>query len=155
MSAFIIIAFILVGLILFAAEVFLIPGISVAGIGAALCILYAIYHAFAYVGVTAGCIAVGASAIGITAVTAWFMRSKTVDRLALHKTINYKPNPLEGLDLKPGDTGISTTRLTLIGNADFNGKTIEVQSTDGFIDERTPVEIVRIANGTVYVKAKA
>lgn len=155
MTAFIIIAFIIVGVILFAVEVFLIPGISVAGIGAALCILYAIFHAFAYAGVTAGFIAVGGSAIGIAAVTIWFMRSKTVDRLALHKTLNYRSDPLEGLDLKPGDTGTSTTRLTLIGNADFNGKIIEVQSTDGFIDEKTTVEIVRIANGTVYVKAKA
>lgn len=154
MSTFIIIAFILGGLILFAVEVFLVPGISVAGIGAVLCILYALYYAFTFVGAAAGWISVGASAIGIALVTMWFMRSKTVDRLALKETLDYRHNPLEGLGLKPGDTGITTTRLTLIGNADFNGDIVEVQSTDGFIDEKTLVEIVRITNGTIYVKTK-
>ena len=134
MSTLIIIALIAGGLILFAIEVFLIPGISVAGLSAACCILFAIYYAFANVGFMAGWITVGASAAGVAMVTAWFMRSKTVDRLALKKTLNFKPEPLKGLDLKPGDTGVSVTRLTLIGNADFNGKIIEVQSADGFID---------------------
>ncbi len=152
MSTLIIIAFILGGLILFAVEVFLVPGISLAGIGATLCILYAIFYAFVYVGTTAGWISVACSALGIALVTVWFMRSKTVDRLALKKTLDYKPDPLKGLDLKAGDTGTTVTRLTLIGNADFNGNIVEVQSTDGFIDEKTPVEIVRINNGTVYVR---
>lgn len=152
MTTFIIIALIVGGLILFAVEVFLIPGISVAGIGAAFCILYAVYYAFANVGAAAGWITVGASAVGIAAVTAWFMRSKTVDRLSLTKTLNFKPEPLKGLDLKIGDTGMSVTRLTLIGNAEFGGNIIEVQSADGFIDEKSPIEIVRIDNGTVYVK---
>lgn len=152
MSTLIIIAFILGGLILFAVEVFLVPGISLAGIGATLCILYAIFYAFVYVGTTAGWISVTCSALGIALVTVWFMRSKTVDRLALKKTLDYKPDPLKGLDLKAGDTGTTVTRLTLIGNADFNGNIVEVQSTDGFIDEKTLVEIVRINNGTVYVR---
>jgi membrane-bound ClpP family serine protease len=46
METLIIIALIVGGLILFAIEVFLIPGISIAGIGSAVCILYAIYSAF-------------------------------------------------------------------------------------------------------------
>ena len=45
METLIIIALIVGGLILFAIEVFLIPGISIAGIGSAVCILYAIYSA--------------------------------------------------------------------------------------------------------------
>ena len=88
MSTFIIIAFILGGLILFAVEVFLVPGISVAGIGAVLCILYALYYAFTFMGAAAGWISVGASAIGIALVTMWFMRSKTLDRISLKTNIN-------------------------------------------------------------------
>ena len=41
MEALIIIALILAGLLLFIVEVFLIPGISIAGIASAICILYA------------------------------------------------------------------------------------------------------------------
>lgn len=46
MEALIIIALILAGLLLFIVEVFLIPGISIAGIASAICILYANYYAF-------------------------------------------------------------------------------------------------------------
>lgn len=152
METLIIIALIVGGLILFAIEVFLIPGISIAGIGSAVCVLYAIYSAFTSLGSEAGFITLGVSLLGIIGVTWWFMRSKTVDRLSLKKTLDYRLSPFEGMDLKPGDKGISVTRLTLIGNADFNGHIIEVQSADGFIDEKTPVEIVRINETTVYVK---
>ena len=54
METLIIIALIVGGLILFAIEVFLIPGISIAGIGSAVCILYAIYSAFTSLGSEAG-----------------------------------------------------------------------------------------------------
>ena len=80
------------------------------------------------------------------------MRSKTVDRLALKKSLDYHPNPLEGIELKVGDKGTALTRLTLIGNAEINGHQLEVQSADGFIDEKTPIQVSRISNGVVYVQ---
>ena len=64
METLIIIALIIGGLILFAIEVFLIPGISVAGVGAAVCILYAIYSAFASLGSQAGFLTIGVSLLG-------------------------------------------------------------------------------------------
>lgn len=76
METLIIIALIVGGLILFAIEVFLIPGISIAGIGSAVCILYAIYSAFTSLGSEAGFITLGVSLLGIIGVTWWFMRSK-------------------------------------------------------------------------------
>ena len=79
------------------------------------------------------------------------MRSKTVDRLSLKKTLDYKPEPLKGTNIQVGDTGTSLTRLTLIGNAEINGHIVEVQSADGFIEERTSVRVTRIDNSTVYV----
>ena len=54
MEALIIIALILAGLLLFIVEVFLIPGISIAGIASVICILYANYYAFSALGSEAG-----------------------------------------------------------------------------------------------------
>ena len=54
MEALIIIALILAGLLLFIVEVFLIPGISIAGIASVICILYANYYAFSALGPEAG-----------------------------------------------------------------------------------------------------
>lgn len=151
MEILIIIALIVAGLLLFAVEVFLVPGITLAGIASGVSLLYAIYYALHAVGTQAGFITLAVVAVGIIGVTIWFMRSKTVDRLSLKKTLDYKPEPLKGTNIQVGDTGTSLTRLTLIGNAEINGHIVEVQSADGFIEERTSVRVTRIDNSTVYV----
>ena len=152
MDILIIASLIIAGLILFIIEVFLLPGISIAGIISAVCLLYANYYAFDTMGTLPGCITLAISAIGIIAITIWFMRSKTVDKLSLKKTIDYKPEPLKGLNLKAGDEGIALTRLALIGNAEFNGNIIEVRSTGDFIDEKSRIRVNRIRNGIVLVE---
>lgn len=151
MEILIIIALIVAGLLLFAVEVFLVPGITLAGIASGISLLYAIYYAFHNVDTQTGFITLAIVVAGIIGVTIWFMRSKTVDRLSLKKTLDYKPQPLKGTNIQVGNTGTSLTRLTLIGNAEINGRIVEVQSADGFIEERTPVRVVRIDNSTVYV----
>ncbi|MBR5193288.1 MAG: NfeD family protein [Bacteroidaceae bacterium] len=152
MDILIIASLIIAGLILFIIEVFLLPGISIAGIISAVCLLYANYYAFDAMGTLPGCITLAISAIGVIAITIWFMRSKTVDKLSLKKTIDYKPEPLKGLNLKAGDEGIALTRLALIGNAEFNGNIIEVRSTGDFIEEKSRIRVNRIRDGIVLVE---
>ena len=152
MEILIIIALIVAGLVFFLIEVFLVPGITLAGIASACSLLYAIYYAFSDMGTQAGFFTLGIVALGIIGITVWVMRSKTVDRLSLKKELTYRHDPLKDLPIKAGDRGTSLTRLTLIGNADINGHRIEVQSAEGFIDEGTPIEVTRVENNTVYVK---
>lgn len=152
MEILIIIALILAGLLLFIVEVFLIPGISIAGIVSAICLLYANYYTFDALGITAGGITLAVSVIGCIAIITWFMHSKTVDRLSLKKTLDYKIDPLQGVTIHIGDKGISTTRLALIGNAEINGHIFEVRSDDGFIDEKTLIYVERINEGNIIVR---
>ena len=152
MDILIIAGLIIAGLILFIIEVFLLPGVSIAGLVSAGCLLYANYYAFDTLGTIPGCITLAISAIGVIAITIWFMRSKTVDKLSLKKTIDYKPDPLKGLDLKPGDEGVALTRLALIGNAEFNGRIIEVRSSGEFIDQKSRIRVERILDGVVMVE---
>ena len=152
MDILIIASLIIAGLILFIIEVFLLPGISIAGIISAICLLYANYYAFETMGTLPGCITLAISAIGVIAITVWFMRSKTVDKLSLKKTIDYKPEPLKGLNLKAGDEGVALTRLALIGNAEFDGNIIEVRSTGDFIEEKSRIRVNRIRDGIVLVE---
>ena len=152
MDILIIASLIIAGLILFIIEVFLLPGINIAGIISAICLLYANYYAFDTMGTLPGCITLAISAIGVIAITVWFMRSKTVDKLSLKKTIDYKPEPLKGLNLKAGDEGIALTRLALIGNAEFDGNIIEVRSTGDFIEEKSRIRVNRIRDGIVLVE---
>ena len=152
MDIVIIASLIIAGLILFIIEVFLLPGISIAGIVSAACMLYGNYYAFYTLGTIPGCITLAVSALGVVAITIWFMRSKTVDKLSLKKTIDYRPEPLKGLNLKVGDEGIALTRLALIGNAEFNGRIIEVRSSGDFINEKSKIRVERILDGIVMVQ---
>lgn len=152
MEIFIIFALILAGLLLFIVEVFLIPGTSIAGIASAACLLYANYHAFHELGTTAGFITLAASAAGCIGIMAWFMHSKTVEKLSLKKSLDYRFDPLKELHINEGDRGMTVTRLALAGNAEINGHVIEVRSADGLIDERTPIYVERITEGAVIVR---
>mgnify|MGYP000081418005 FL=1 len=68
MEVFIIVSLILAGLLLFIVEVFLIPGISIAGIASAICLLYANYYAFDTLGPIAGFITLIASVLSCIAI---------------------------------------------------------------------------------------
>ena len=152
MEVFIIIALILAGVLLFIVEVFLIPGISIAGIASAICLLYANYYAFANLGMAGGFITLGISAVACIGSLIWFMRSKMLDKLALKKDIDSKVDRSAEKSVKVGDTGISTTRLAQIGYAEINGNIVEVRSIDGFLNEKTPIIVSRIADGTILVE---
>ena len=80
------------------------------------------------------------------------MRSKMLDKLALKKDIDSKVDRSAEQSVKVGDTGISTTRLAQIGYAEINNKIVEVKSMDGFLDEKTPIIVNRISNGTIMVE---
>lgn len=151
MNLLLIALLVVAGLLLCLVEVFLIPGFGIAGMASIACIGYAIYCAFA-ISIGAGILTIVVSALGVVGIICWFMKSKTVDRLSLKKSLDYVPNPLEGTNIKKGSVGIALTRLALIGNAEFDGHEIEVRSADGFLDEKTKVIVTRITEGTVYVK---
>jgi membrane-bound ClpP family serine protease len=110
-----------------------------------------VYYAFTSISVLAGVLTLVVSALGVVGVTGWFMRSKTVDKLSLKKSLDYDLSPLKDIDIQVGDTGRTVTRLALIGNADIHGHILEVRSSDGFIDEKTPIVVERIKDGCILV----
>lgn len=151
MDILIISALIIGAIIFLLIELFLIPGISIAGITAGVCIIYANYYAFAHLGTGAGFITLAISAIACTGSLIGFMRSKTLDKMALKRNITSKVDRSAEEKIKIGDTGVATTRLALIGYAEINGDIVEVKSIDGFLDEKTPVIVNRITDGIILV----
>ena len=140
MDIFIIAILVVAAVILFLVELFIIPGISIAGFLAGGCIIYANYYAFAI------------SVITCIGSLVWFMHSKTLDKIALKKNITSKVDRSAEEKVKIGDTGITTTRLALIGYAEINGDIVEVKSTDGFLNEKTPIIVNRITDGVILVE---
>lgn len=154
MDIFIIIVLVVAAVILFLVELFIVPGISIAGFLAGGCIIYANYYAFTNIGTTAGFITLAVSAIACVGSLIWFMRSKTLDKIALKKNITSKIDRSAEEKVKIGDTGVTTTRLALIGYAEISGDIVEVKSTDGFLNEKTPIIVNRITDGVILVEKK-
>ncbi len=152
MDIVIIIALIVAGLLLFMAEVFLIPGLSLAGIASAGCLIYVNYYAFAQLRATGGLVTLIISLCSYIIMLIWFLRSKAIDKLALKKNIDSTVGTPAEQEVKIGDTGVAITRLALIGNAEINGKIIEVKSADGFLNEHTPIVVERIMEGIIMVR---
>lgn len=151
MEILFVILLIVAAIILCVVEVFLLPGTTVAGIMGGLCLLFANYYAFANLGTTEGFITLLVSAVGCIGSLVWFMRSKTLERLSLKTDITGTVDRTAEQSVKVGDTGFTTTRLALVGQADIAGHLVEVNSADGFLDEKTPVIVTRISNGTIFV----
>ncbi|ADV43653.1 NfeD family protein [Bacteroides helcogenes] len=152
MDILIIAVLIIAAVILFLVELFVIPGISIAGFLAGGCIIFANYYAFVYMGTTEGIITLIISAIACISSLILFMRSKTLDKIALKKNITSKIDRSAEEKIKIGDTGITTTRLALIGYAEINGNIVEVKSTDGFLNEKTRIVVSRIMDGIILVE---
>ena len=152
MDLLIIILLVIAGVVLLLIELFLIPGTSLAAILSGASFIYAIYHAFVYIGNAAGFLTLAVSAIaGITSVV-WFMRSKTLDKVALTKDIEGKVKRDAGSSVKVGDKGVCVTRLALFGQAEINGELVEVKSCDGFLNPKTPIIVARINDGNILVE---
>ena len=140
-----------VGLLL--AEVFLLPGITIAGIAGALFAIGGVAYAYT-IGMTTGNITLGSSIVVFGGIFLWLLRSNSFHRVSLKTNIESTVESPRNMDLKAGDEGITLSRLAPIGKARFHQITIEAKSTNDFIDENTPVVSVRIEGYNVIVEKK-
>ena len=157
MEILIIILLVVAAIVLLLVELFVIPGISLAGLAAGGCLIYANYYAFAHLGTTGGWITLAVSALACIGSLVAFMRSKTLDRIALKSEITSSVRSAasgSGKQVSAGDEGVTTTRLALIGYAEMGGEIVEVKSTAEFLDAQTPVRVVRIVDGIILVERK-
>lgn len=152
LSITIIVALIIVALALMVVEMLLIPGFGLAGLGAIGAFGYANYYAFTELGYLAGFITLLSSLILAILVVTYVLRSRTFDKWGLKKKIESTVATEASKEVKVGDTGVTITRLALIGNALINDSIVEVKSCDGFLDENTPIIVERILEHIIMVK---
>jgi membrane-bound ClpP family serine protease len=147
----IIIAFAAIAVILFLLEIFLFPGITLAGIGGALFAIGGAVYAYYTLGTTGGHIALCASLAVYGGFFYWILRSKSLRRIALNTNIDSKLVSARDMGLSPGDEGITLSRLAPAGKARFGNTTVEARAMENFVDERTPVVIVHVEGYQVIV----
>ena len=151
----IIVFLIILGVGLLAAEVFLLPGITIAGIAGGLMLIGSIAYAFYYINETAGYITIAANIIISVAAFLFILKSNALNHIALKTDIDATVDQTEILQLNIGQIGVTLSRLNPIGKAEFDNQyTVEVKSITGeFIDEGENVQIVKIEKSSVMVQS--
>ena len=148
-----IIAFLMVvAIVLILLEIFMLPGITVAGVGGFLFAAGGLFYAYS-VSTPIGNVTLAVSSL-VFASFIWLLRSKSFNRVALKTDIDSKLVSSRDLGIVPGDEGLTLSRLAPIGKARINGITVEAKSMDELIDENTPVEVIRVDGYNVIVKIK-
>ena len=151
MEILIIILFLLFGIILLLAEIFLLPGISIAGIAGIIFLIGGIVCAFV-VDTSYGFYTIIVSVVALCFSIWYFMRSRTLDKLSLHTEIDGKVETVDESKIKIGDKGVTVSRLAPMGKVKINGATVEAKSLFDYIDEDTEVEVIAVNATNVEVK---
>lgn len=133
-------------------EIFFTPGFGLAGIASIVCALVdavLIYQAY---GLGWAAAAVVAGVVLLAVALRWVYKSKTFDRMALHTSIDSTAATQAQLSVKVGDKGKAVTRLALVGNAEIEGKIVEVKSSGEFLSPGTPVRVVSVSEANITVE---
>ena len=133
-------------------EIFVLPGFGIAGIGALVCAVLDAVFIYNQYGALWTVVAV-VIAVAILSIMLYVVaHSHSVERLSLKTAIKSTNATKEQLSIKVVDTGLETTRLALVGNADIAGKQGEVKAAGAFIDANTPIRVVMVNEALIVVE---
>jgi membrane-bound ClpP family serine protease len=149
MSASIVILLLIIAIGLVLIEIFLIPGIGIAGIAGAILMITSLVLAYE-VGTAFGhYVLAGTGLISIGLVLLAF-RTKTWDRLSLKSDIHSKVDN-HATNLSLGERGKTVSRLNPMGKAMFNNTYFEVSSKGAYIEADSEIEIVQVDHNKIIV----
>lgn len=144
----------LIGILLILAEIFLIPGVTVAAIFGGLSLVGAVWYAFARIGTLAGVITLAASIALLAFSFLYFVKSKALNVIGLKTNIDSTVDSGDSVHINPGDEGITVSRLNPVGKARVNNIVMEARSLGEYINEDTPIEVVKVTKNQLIVKTK-
>ncbi|MEG0725745.1 MAG: NfeD family protein [Mucinivorans sp.] len=148
-----IILLVAVGLLLYFAELVLLPGITLAAVGSFCALAGASIWAFADYDTTFGWWILCSSIIGVGLITAIFLRPKTWKKYSLHTEIRESIGVALNERYKIGDRATALTRLAPMGNVLIDGATVEAKTRGGYLDAGSEVEIIGFENQSLVVSA--
>ena len=149
----IVILLIVVSIGLLMLEFLVFTGSGVAGVLGMAGIVGAVYLAYSGIGATAGHVTLLGSAVAGGVATYYALRSRTWKRLRLHSQIDSTVERIDGL-AKVGEPGVCLGRLAPMGKVEVDGHALEAESLSGFLDEGTPVVVVKVLKNKIFVKLK-
>ena len=152
MDIALVIGLIVLGIFFMILEIFFLPGISVAVIGGAVCLIAGIFMAYKNLGPLAGNITLIGSAVAMAIAFFWFIRSRALKKMALESNIDSTVDVHQGVQVQIGDKGYCISRLAPGGKISINGKTLEGRSENEILDAGTQIEVTSISDMNVVVR---
>ncbi|HAJ98435.1 MAG TPA: hypothetical protein DCM62_00270 [Bacteroidales bacterium] len=149
-----IVGLIVIGIIFLLLEILVVPGVSIVGIVGAGILVVAVVSAFTTYGPVAGAITLVGVLIASALTLVLALKSNTWKKAMLDTEISGRVNVIETEKIKPGDEGITITRLNPMGKASINDEFYEVTSAENLINENTPVVVMKIDGNKIFVKPK-
>jgi membrane-bound ClpP family serine protease len=147
-----IITLIVIGLILIFAEIFLVPGIGIAGVLGVLSMAGSCYYAFAEFGALAGTIVTVVNVILLVILIVISFRANTWKKLSLQTKIDSKAIADDFAAVQVGERGRAMARLAPAGVVLFKNGKMEARAFEGMINPGAEVEVVMIDDNKIYVK---
>lgn len=146
-----IILLIVLGILLFVAELVLLPGITIAAIGSFCSLVAAVALAFVNHGQMVGWIVLVNVLVVMAILIAIFFRTPTWKNIALKADV---PESVTYHKAAIGDTGRAVTRLAPMGKVMVDGMIIEAKTMGEYVDEGSDVEVIGQDNMNIIVKLK-
>jgi membrane-bound ClpP family serine protease len=152
MDILIVIVLCFIGILLILAEIFLIPGVTIAAVLGAAFSIGGIFYAFRQLGSTGGIITLVLEAVIIGIAFIYLVKSKALDNIALKTKIDSTVAAKEStMNISEGDKGISVSRLNPMGKVRVNNITMEAKTLGEFIDENTEITVIKISPSQLIV----
>jgi membrane-bound serine protease (ClpP class) len=153
MAIFFILVLIFFGIALIVLEILIVPGLIV-GIAGGVFMFMGIMWAWQVYGNTGGII-VGMSSLVVLAISIYLaLKSGFWQRFSLKDKLDGKVNVILTEQLSVGDFGDAVSSLRPMGTVRVNGQQFEATSEGQMIPPNYPIEIVRIEENKVFVKAR-
>lgn len=137
-----------VGLIL--VELFLIPGVSIAGICGLLSLGGSVYASYAFWGAMAGHFMLFLVLLIVAIGVYMIVKFRTLDRMSLSTNIDAKVNLINN-KVQLGDEGVTISRLAPMGTVLINGESYECKYIGGFLEEGKKVRVSHIEGNILQV----
>ncbi len=147
-----IVVLIVLGILLILLEFFVVPGVTVAGVGGLILLILSIYFSYDTFGYTMGNIVLLSVFLSIALL--FFIAHKTGawKAITLNTEVKGKSKSKVGENIKVGDLGKTVSRLAPMGTIMVNKELCEAATNGTFLDENVEIEIVKIKGNKIIVK---
>ena len=157
MQQSIIIALFVIGIVLLAVEIFVIPGFGVSGFLGIVALITGIF--LVTDSLLEGLLYTAGTLLVLGIIVYWSFRSPRTRRLWQKFTLSTRQTSKEGYvapkvqyEMYLGRTGIALTQLRPAGTADFDGVHLDVVTEGGFIGPRTGIRVIAVEGTRIIVR---